>query len=476
MQDPSVIQTLDQELGQQANNLSGPEATDSATTAYLMTLARAELAEYSAGSDELTANLGGVSSVESYFAVPRVIMFSTRVDSAEAQPAIAFKMDLIRDSIWAIAAPGQNVQASFAFASSRGIADSELENEVLPAVQGGQNLSAISIISQAVAQGIPLVPIDASTITELGPLTLPSDAKARIVTAVALGMTVIVPSESITINGVQTTAWFEENPSTGETVAVAQDGGHESFISYSVVLSASTIVIRNSLVQFIKYSVVPATTSFIATITSAAFIARVKQAIAAGGTVFGAVDLAIKTYFGKNLGLLADTVAVFGFASGGISAIFKLLTKIDPPVLPIVSGLKIPFSGLASDSGEVNAAVTPSLPTSGVVVSRRVAGLEVSGLVQASWTSDNSTSLTSNSFTAQNGIVNGLDGGFNEAGTVSYLGQGLSLLSFSGLANYRWPGTATSRSYGPAPNLTFGGRCATGRTTRLRSRETSRSH
>ena len=140
-------------------------------------------------------------------------MFSTGIGSNGTQSSINLKIDLIRDSIQAVAFPGQNVHALLSFAISRGIADSELESQVIPAIQGGQNLGAVSIINASLAQGIPLVVINASTLSQLDSLNLTADAKARITTDVQAGVTVIVPASSITVNGQATTSWFEVNPS-----------------------------------------------------------------------------------------------------------------------------------------------------------------------------------------------------------------------------------------------------------------------
>ena len=50
-------------------------------------------------------------------------------------------------------------------------------------------------------QGIPLAVITASNLSLLQALNLPADAIARITTNVQNGLTVIVPTQALTVNG-----------------------------------------------------------------------------------------------------------------------------------------------------------------------------------------------------------------------------------------------------------------------------------
>ena len=93
-------------------------------------------------------------------------------------------------------------------------------------------MSTFTIFQAAANQGVPLVNITSDDLTELDALNISAEAKARITTAVGLGENVLVPSQSVTINGVQTVGWYETDPNTGETIGVTEDGGHRAGTNY----------------------------------------------------------------------------------------------------------------------------------------------------------------------------------------------------------------------------------------------------
>ena len=49
----------------------------------------------------------------------------------------------------------------------------------------------------------------------------------------------IVPTQPLTVNGVQTTAWLQFDPSTGEIIAVGQNGGHQSISEFVTALNVA---------------------------------------------------------------------------------------------------------------------------------------------------------------------------------------------------------------------------------------------
>ena len=166
-----------------------------AQTEALIAIARAELANFAVASDQETANLASGFSVAAYFDVPRITAFSSQVVTTNNQSNISFSIDLVNDSIRAIASPGQNVQASLAFAAAGAFSTASWKANASRS-PGGQNLSSAAIIQQSMQQGIPLAVITASNLSLLQSLNLPADAIARITTNVQNGLTVIVPTQA----------------------------------------------------------------------------------------------------------------------------------------------------------------------------------------------------------------------------------------------------------------------------------------
>src|SRR6185312_5194983 len=122
---------------------------------------------------------------------------------------------------------GTPVTAQMSLAAARGVFDSVLESDALPTVPGAQSSSSITIIEQAEQQGIPFVVITASNLSLLQSLGLHPDALARIATAARAGLEVVVPTQPVTVNGTATSAWYDINPTTGETITESQDGRHQ---------------------------------------------------------------------------------------------------------------------------------------------------------------------------------------------------------------------------------------------------------
>ena len=231
----------------------------------------------------------------------------------------------MNDSILAIAAPGQNAGSRHShLPPPEGLFDSMLESQILPVPPGGQNLSAAAIIQTATQQGIPLVVITTSNLSELQGLGLPPEAVARITMNVENGLVVIVPSQTVTIGGTPTTAWYVANPTTGEIIAQSQDGEHQGLLEY-----ASTVGYLASL-----------TLGFESLIFLAATAINPKLGqFAKGGTAAAG-------------GVLANPLAG-GLASPGILALFiidllvvtlagGLLAAGDPPLPPEMVDLNMP--------------------------------------------------------------------------------------------------------------------------------------
>ena len=313
LQSPGAAQLLQERANQELASVSSetnPTTVDQ--TDALMAFARAELANFAVASDQETANLESGFSVAAYSDVPRITTFSSQLVTTNNQSTISYSIDLVHDSLRAIASPGQNVQAPLGFAFARGVFDSFLEGQVLPTSPGSQNLSAAAIVQQSMNQGIPLAVITASNLSLLQSLNLPADAIARITTNVQNGLTVFVPTQALTVNGTQTTAWFNYNPTTGEMLAESESGGNQGLTQLAFVLTSVSlgIVFMSQLDFWLHNGHIPAW-------EKAAKVAA--------------------------LAFLTKTYVPATPVGGIVNAVLALNALIDPPLAPVTVNLSLPY-------------------------------------------------------------------------------------------------------------------------------------
>jgi uncharacterized membrane protein len=214
-----------------------------------------------ASSDVQSARVADSALVQEYADRPRLILLTNRLEpSADGTSTVLVSsVDLRRDTVRAIAYPGQATDAATTFNILRGLLESQLESDVLTptSAQSGQTgvltqASAASIYDAAVAQGIPIVPVNSQNLSILDTLSISAEAKARITTDVTnnTDLMVFVPSQSVVVNGSPTTAWYEVNTSTGETVGVTEDGGHQSTLEYVAAIAFTVLLLKIAQVGF----------------------------------------------------------------------------------------------------------------------------------------------------------------------------------------------------------------------------------
>ena len=147
-------------------------------------------------------------------------------------------IDLMRDSIRELGHPGQDRNAFLVFNAARGVTEGALENDVVAAFVGAQPdsvNSTASVFDAAAAQHIALTLVTPQNPVILNGLAISAQAKARITSALSSGYSVVVPTQSVAINGSATTAWYQINPATGEMIGVTEDGGHATLAEWSLL-------------------------------------------------------------------------------------------------------------------------------------------------------------------------------------------------------------------------------------------------
>ncbi len=185
-------------------------------------------------SQQQTGQIADLTSVAAYFDRPRLVLVSARVttDPATDKASVVFAIDLVRDTMHTVVAPGQATSAMMAFNSVHGLYDTIDERNTIaalyPAGSAPQINNTYDVFQAAAAAGIGQSLITQGTLGVLDSLAISADAKARITAAVDQGMEVIVPDADVTINGTPTTAWWQYDPTTGDLIGVTEDGGHQA--------------------------------------------------------------------------------------------------------------------------------------------------------------------------------------------------------------------------------------------------------
>ncbi|HVC97547.1 MAG TPA: transglutaminase domain-containing protein, partial [Pirellulales bacterium] len=223
----------------------------SAITQVMIGQSRGNLDALLTATGGLTAALADRALVVAYSDRPRIILVSGDLAADGSNTTtLSLESDLLDDSVRVLGYPGQAASAVVTFRFARGVEENVTEAQIFaqPTAVGSVTvkgeISTSTVMDTAAAQGIPLVTLTPSDPAALDNLTLNADAKARITTALDLGLTVIVPSGEVTIGGTKTVAWWQLNPQTGELTGVAQDGSHNAFVEYaaSLVIDALTAV------------------------------------------------------------------------------------------------------------------------------------------------------------------------------------------------------------------------------------------
>lgn len=211
-------------------------------------LSRFNAANYFLDSDLTNASLPSTLFIRAYFDRPRLVITSTRVvvDDVSHKASLAHGIDLQRDTIRALAYPGQNLSVVPGFHYSRGVADSIIEGEILQMALGAGGASAAAsaatILAQAKVLNIPLAILSGTNALELDSLSISNEAKARISLALSQGLAVIVPRTSVPIGGIDRIGWLEIHLDTGITTGVLEDGSHGAIVEYAAVFALGGLI------------------------------------------------------------------------------------------------------------------------------------------------------------------------------------------------------------------------------------------
>ena len=390
LQDPNAVVRRSAETGvlQAALAQQGSNAADTPHTMnlaqefaidYTSLLATADLSD----SDILTAELAPTYNVVAYSDRPRLVVASLQIvqNTASQTATASVAIDLLREQIRVVAAPGQASSSTFDFNVARGEAEDAVEHTVTANSQvPGSGLTAGVIMSAATQQGIALaVLVGDQGIAQLSSFALDAEAVARVTAALEAGQAVVIPTSLVSIDGQETTAWFQTDIQTGYTIGVMQSGSHQGILQYAIVLGfAAEDFVAGVVAAYIDFQtkVLPyknpgAEKSYLITHWSTI------GGILAGSILVGGGLLPTAAYAAAFVGLF---FTAYAFALNE----FGRLQGIDPPVPPFLSDENFPNP--LKTSTQTAQVVEPTTAPAGAVVGQSVAGdVASTGALVASW-------------------------------------------------------------------------------------------
>ena len=210
-----------------ARNLAAPQPTTDSTHLDVGAALRRINIGFAASSDLLTSRAGDADHgvIRNYFDSPRVQI----AELTAADDKLVIGLDLRRDSARTLVT---ELRPDLAFDVQvwRGIVDGTLERYLIEYMSGPVDgdgnrtliLSTSSLFESARAKSTPAV-----LFVQNGTMSgsaLAADTRARIEESIAAGHVLVAPQQPAVIGGAKRYAWWQIDPRTGETIAVADDG------------------------------------------------------------------------------------------------------------------------------------------------------------------------------------------------------------------------------------------------------------
>lgn len=176
------------------------------------------------------------TTITFYPDTPRVFIDQFALDAER----VGLTVDLRRDRVRVVAA-GSDRQPVVLANALRGAVNGTLEQALLDHVTASapatirmtSSLSASRLFAQADAQRIPAVLVTSDQ-ARMDP-SIPADALARLFEDVRRGNYALALGRPIEVAGLPRYAWWRVDPGTGETVAVTDEGLHQSSNDYVLV-------------------------------------------------------------------------------------------------------------------------------------------------------------------------------------------------------------------------------------------------
>jgi len=292
-------------------------------------------------SDTFLQELSDIYVSAVYYDTPRILIAETSVDDEE----LRVMLDLRANDVQVVPSPGQNNEVPYFLRIYRGHVENTLEGQILENVLGEPALTTGAVFNEKPDnnQILFLSPGDPSGFDQLN---LSPAAKFRILNAMQEGRFIIAPSNPVFVSGFDDpiSAWWEVNEN-GYLVGVLEDGGHLSAVEYAGLFLIS---LRKEI--FFSIGAMHGFTG-----GTILFIANFLGEINNGTPAKEAVEASIETSL-ERVEEIEDALEGVGpgrsaskltkaFADGYEEAaeltvnVMRYRVRIDPPVLPFLSGL-----------------------------------------------------------------------------------------------------------------------------------------
>lgn len=203
-------------------------------------VSRFDLATLSNTWDRVMRDGEAYTGTRTYLAEPQLFVAATYARERGGSQVFGKLTDLRKYDFQAIPYPGERMSTAWLARAISGLLLTVQETASLfrQADPAAPAFGAIDIISASAQQGIGIRMIGSGNQLEVDELDVSAEARARIRRALANDKTVMVPSESVTIDGTATTAWLEVDMATGDTIGVGEHGGHVAAIDYAAILTS----------------------------------------------------------------------------------------------------------------------------------------------------------------------------------------------------------------------------------------------
>jgi uncharacterized membrane protein len=434
---------------------------------YITLLQRSLGASYAAASDASADQLATTMFAAAYAARPRLAIVSAHVAQEGTSATLNLGMDLLRDTLFVVAAPGQSTATPFAFAVAQGINDSSTEGNVLASVtEAGVAavLSAAAIIQAAQDQGIGILVLTSQNASLLDTLAISANAKALISQALANNEAVLVPSQSPTVNGQAAIAWYQTNLTTGETIGVLEDGSHGAEdtglrVAFANLERRLTSYYGGYLAGWLAGTIV-SVAGQVALLTSLA-TGNWAQTTLIPIPIPGA-GILINFLIGKGLEALLPFLPVGADFAVGLIQGYLLATGAlkktflgDPSASGMLLNAAVPV--VTTENLQSVAVAESATTTAGAVgAGVQAASVAVAGGLSASWGSSATSGFLASSLAAGAATVTGPGGAVIGSGSVALSSASPVSVAISGAVQYNVSGSGSLSFYGAAGGSSLG--------------------
>ena len=136
-----------------------------------------------------------VNLIRSYQSVPRIVLVSNRLFQNNDTFFQRLKIDLVNNTIRAIAFPGQSKDALLSFHMYRGLVEAAAEHFILSTSINNQipdeQISIIKVFQEALSQGISIILLSKQNFDTLQDINLSENAKLRIAQSLSQGKIIL---------------------------------------------------------------------------------------------------------------------------------------------------------------------------------------------------------------------------------------------------------------------------------------------